>query len=196
VAGITCVEANNVTVLSTLSATMVTSLAVPSSWVTVSTNCASRRLFSATSLAATRALQTFTVVYTVTVSIPASAPTAQVQTLSTTVGTISALTPTQLGSLLSTTVAALIAAGAPAGTAPGAIVTTINGQTCTGTACSNLIIITATASSVDVGAVIGGVIGGFVALTIFIVAVLCVRRPRACCGARARKDEGIGYSFA
>jgi len=181
VSGLTCAQANSPAALANLTLTMVSTLQVPAAWVTASAVCASRRL-AARSLGGSRALQTG-VSYVITIVVPASATAAQTQTFTTNFVSVTVLSPTDLTMLLSTT---LTAAGNPAASVLS-VEATVNGQSCSGAQCASLIEPPSPAASVNIGAIIGGVIGAVVVVLLIAVA--------SCRVVRDRKKQAAEYTL-
>jgi len=161
---------------------MVSQLQVPSSWVTASATCASR-LLAARSLGGSRALQPFPVTYVVTIVVPASATAAQTQTFTTQFVSVTLFPPAALTALLST---AFIAAGNPSASA-STVQAYVNGQACSGAQCASLIEPPSPAASVNIGAIIGGVIGAVVVVLLIAVA--------SCRVVRDRKKQAAEYTL-
>lgn len=157
----------------------------------MTTNCApTRRQLAPTAAAAAARALDFVVVYTVIVYQPSTATTAQLETLSISFSSVSVLSPTQLATLLNSTLTALVSVGGTP--VVGTLTAEVNGQTCSGTACGDLIYRFGQTNnvSVNVGAIVGGVVGGFAALVIFVAAVVIARRRSG------RNDRDFGRTDA
>jgi stage V sporulation protein SpoVS len=106
-------------------------------------------------------------VYTVTIVVPASAPSQEVKTFSTNFVAVAAYTPAQLNVLFNST---FVAAGVPNAQVLS-VSAKVNGVPCTGAACNNLITQPSPPGIANVGAIVGGVVGGAVAIVIIVLAV-------------------------
>ena len=135
-------------------------------------------------------LQSFSgVVFLISITIPGYASAAQVASVTANVVWASTATTAQINAAIADTLAQLALVGATSPQAVGVIVA-VNGEACTGQACSALISPSSSASTVNVGAIIGGVIGGVAALVIFVGLVIACRM-----GAFGdRRATGSGYA--
>jgi hypothetical protein len=167
-------QANNENAVAALQATLAAQLGVPASSIVVSVAPApSRRVLVGN---AARALAAGQFVYTAVVTTT----TIAAGSLQASVSTISASSPAQLNSLLGSTLSALSSAGLSAAAAGVAV--TVNGVSCPAPCNVNSILTPAAPSAtntVNVGAIVGGVVGGLAFVTIVVVGTLFCLRAKA-----------------